>query len=112
MSRVIRRAVCENATVKSWDLANGRISVCVHMCVRVSGWDVIRRIREVCGRRNLDMAPSMDVRACARSTPGLFMVVHVWDAVWRHMEGSCTCRDGVTQKSGPALWVGRITGHC
>lgn len=40
-SGVIRRAVCENAAVKSQDLANGRISVCVcvhtRACTRPGG---------------------------------------------------------------------------
>lgn len=57
--REIRLCVCERddkegcvreRRCKKRDLANGRISVCAcaRTCVRVSRWDVVRRIWEVC----------------------------------------------------------------
>lgn len=79
VSRVIRRAVCKNAAVKSRDLANGRIHV--YVCARVwvgYGRKDLGGVWQK-GFGHAGRAPSAGVHACARvhSTPGLFTDVHM-----------------------------------
>lgn len=87
-----------------------RLHVCAHVRVRC-GKEALGGVWQK-GFGHAGRAPSTGVYGCGHSTPGLSTVILMWDAVRGHVEDSCTCGDGVTEKAVPALWVGRITGRC
>lgn len=97
VSGVIRRAVCENVAVKSQDLANGRISVraCARArtCVHASGWDAVRRIWEVRGRRDLGTLGGLPPR------------------VWGHKQRALPCgEEGLRGTAEPDAGAGDEAG--